>query len=300
VVVFLLVVLVGGSNFVAVSVNVEEMPPFWSAGIRFLGGAVILLGIMRWRRTPTPRGRDLVVSVAFGGLYFGAFYALLYWALQRVPAGVGSLVISAAPLLTLLLAVAHSLERLNGRTLVGGLLAVLGIALVSGPSVGKEVAVGGLVALVGAAICLAEAEVIVKAYAHAGPIPTNAIGMIVGSVLLLATSLIVGESWALPTRPESWVTLMYLIPAGTFTLVGVLYVLTVWSASATAFATVLFPVVAVGLDAVLGRTAITAPMVGGGVVVVAGVWIGIARKGQFAFVQALMSVRPGGTSSRPD
>ena len=40
--VFLLVVVIGGANAVAIRFAVAELPPFWGAALRFGGGAVAL------------------------------------------------------------------------------------------------------------------------------------------------------------------------------------------------------------------------------------------------------------------
>ena len=54
---FVLVVLIGGSNFVAVRFSNRELPPFWGAGLRFAIAGALLLLFARWRRIPLPRGR---------------------------------------------------------------------------------------------------------------------------------------------------------------------------------------------------------------------------------------------------
>ena len=51
--------------------------------------------------------------VVYGLLGFAGAYGCLYWALQEVPAGIGAVVLAVGPLLTLLLAVAHGMERLS-------------------------------------------------------------------------------------------------------------------------------------------------------------------------------------------
>ena len=52
--VFALIVLVGGSNFVAVRFSNRELPPFFGAGIRFVGASLFLLAERRCRAAPSP------------------------------------------------------------------------------------------------------------------------------------------------------------------------------------------------------------------------------------------------------
>src|SRR5258708_12777201 len=83
--VFLLVVIVGGSNFVAVRFSNRELPPFFGAGIRFVGASLLLLALSRAMRLRLPRGRALLAALAFGPFPFGISYPLPYSGLQPPP-----------------------------------------------------------------------------------------------------------------------------------------------------------------------------------------------------------------------
>lgn len=274
-VLFAILVLIGGANFVAVGVNVVELAPLWGAGLRFgVAGALFLL-VMALRRLAFPRGSALVGTLVYGVLGFGVFYGLAYWALQFVPSAMAAIVVSAAPLITLLLAVAHSLERFQWRGALGALVAVAGITVMYSGSVGRGLTLGPMLALVGATICLAESSVVAKRYTASSPVVTNAIGMTTGALMLLALSALTGEAWVLPTATETWVSLIYLIVVGSLALFAVfLTVLRRWTASGSSYATVLFPVVTVLLAAWLRQEPITGAVVGGGLLVASGVWFG--------------------------
>ena len=83
---------------------------------------------------------------------------------------------------------------------------------------------------------------IIKGYPMGDPTSTNAIATGAGALVLLALSLLLGESHVLPVRPETWSALGYLILFGTALLfVLILFVLKRWTASATSYITVLFP-----------------------------------------------------------
>jgi drug/metabolite transporter (DMT)-like permease len=106
----------------------------------------------------------------------------------------------------------------------------------------------------------------------------NAVGMTTGAVLLLIGSLLVGEPMALPERMATWVALAYLVAVGSV-LVFVLYlvVLRQWSASRAAYTFVLIPIVTVVLSAWLDDEPIGAGLVLGGLLVLAGVYVGALR-----------------------
>src|SRR5207237_9168068 len=83
--VFVAVVLIGGSNFVAVRFSNRELPPFWGAGLRFAIAGTLLVVFAWWRHIPLPLGRALPGVVIFGVLNFGVTYALAYWGLLEAP-----------------------------------------------------------------------------------------------------------------------------------------------------------------------------------------------------------------------
>lgn len=270
---FLVMVLLGGANFVAVRFSNAELPPFWGAGSRFIISALILALIGIALRVPFPRGRTLVGAGLYGVFGFGAFYALAYVGLQEASAGSGAVLLSLAPLTTFLLAFVQGQERFRWRALIGSLVAVAGIVVMFGAPGG--VPIGSVVAFLGAAVAVGEAGVIAKWFPKAHPVSMNAVAMGVGSVLLLVLSRIAGESWELPARTATLTAFVYLILLGSVGLfVLYLFILKRWTASRTAYAFVLFPVVASLLGLWLEGDPITPALALGGIIVLGGVYIG--------------------------
>ena len=275
---FLVMVVLGGANFVAVRFSNVELAPFWGAGSRFVLAAVLLGLIGLALRLPFPRGRTLGGAILYGLLGFGVFYALAYVGLQGASAGSGAVLLSLAPLTTFLLAFAQRQERFRWRALIGALVALAGIVVMFGAPGG--VPLGSVLAFVGAAVAWGEAGVIAKWFPDdAHPVTMNAVAMGVGSALLLVMSLIAGESWELPTLSATWTALIYLILLGSVGLfVLYLYILRSWSASRAAYAFVLFPVVASLLGLWLEGDPITPALALGGVIVLGGVYIGALHR----------------------
>ncbi|HEX2030014.1 MAG TPA: DMT family transporter, partial [Actinomycetota bacterium] len=116
---------------------------------------------------------------------------------------------------------------------------------------------------------------IAKWFPKAHPVTMNAVGMAFGSALLIALSLLRGERWIVPQGAATWAVQIYLITIGSVGLfVLYLFVLKRWTASRTAFAFVLFPVVAATLGAWLLADPLTLSLAIGAVVVLAGVYVG--------------------------
>ena len=122
---------------------------------------------------------------------------------------------------------------------------------------------------------MAEGAVVFKLFPRSHPVATNAVAMATGTVPLVILSLLAGEQWSLPTTSSSWAALGYLVIIGSF-VVFHLYVevLARWTASAASYAFLLIPVVTVVIAAWLAGDVITTSFVIGGVVVLAGVWLG--------------------------
>lgn len=272
---FFATVLIGGTNFVAVKFSNAELPPMYGAAVRFAAAAVLFFAIAGIRRMRLPRGAALVGAVIYGALAFGLSYALLYYALTGVSAGTTSVVLSSVPLTTLVLAVVHRQERFTVRGIIGGLLAVAGIAILSYRTFGGDVPLLPLLAAIGGAVVIAESTVIVKAFPKSHPITTNAVGTAVGAVGLFAASVAFRENWVVPQLARTWVVLVYLSIVGSVALFGLfLFIIKRWTASASVYVLTLMPVVAVTLGALVADEAITPEVVAGGALVILGVYVG--------------------------
>jgi len=274
------VILIGGSNFVAVRFSNAELPPFWGAAIRFIPASLLLFISLAIWRIPVPRGAALVGAAIFGALNFGVSYAFLYFGLQKAPAATASVIQALLPLFAFLLALAHGLERFRIRGLIGALIATAGIAVVFIDQLRADVPAVYLLAIVGGAAAGAEAGVVAKRFPRTHPLSTNAVGMLVGAAILLILSLIAGEAHPLPQRPETILTIAYLATIGAIGLFGLfLFVLGRWTVSASAYALVVMPLVATALGALLRGEAVSASFFVGAVIVALGVYIGALSKG---------------------
>jgi drug/metabolite transporter (DMT)-like permease len=271
---FFMVVLIG-SNLVAIRFSNRELAPFWGAALRFFAAAALLGVVVAAMRLPVPRGRQLQGALAFGALNFAAFFALAYWALQELPAAIAGVMFGAVPLLTFFLAILHRQERFRWRSLLGGLVAVAGIAVMVRAPVNADVPLLNLVAMFGAAVCAAEVGIIARHFREVHPVVMNAIGMTVGAVVLLALSFVAVEQKVLPTLPTTLWSLAYLIlPGSCGVFLLYLFILKTWTASAASYEFVIAPIIAALLAAWLLDEQLTAQVGLGGAVVLAGVYVG--------------------------
>jgi len=272
---FVAVVLILGTNFVAVRFSNKELAPFWGAGLRFGGASLLLFAAAGLRRLPVPRGRALLGALIFGVLAFGGSYALVYWGMVRVPAGLASVVMASTPLITFVLALLQRQEPFRWRELLGGLVALLGMTVMFAGHIGAGVPLISLLSVTAGAGFFAEAGILVKEFPTGHPIATNAIAMGVGTAILLSASLLAREPHIVPRYTSTWVALAYLVIFGSSTAYMLyLFVLKRWPASVTAFQFVLFPLVAISLGAWLAHEPVTRPLIAGAVLVLVGVYAG--------------------------
>jgi drug/metabolite transporter (DMT)-like permease len=273
-------VVIGGANFVAVSMSNMELPPLFGATLRFGLASLLVLLIARGRGVPLPRGRAAQGAVLYGLLGFGASYALLYYALVGLPAGTAAVIVAAAPLFTLMMAVVLGQERLSPRGVAGGILAVAGIALLSAGTLAGDVTGSYLLAALLGTVAIALSAIVAKAYAGVHPLQMNAMGMVAGTILLAVSSVALGEAWSLPTERQTWLAVLWLVVLGSVGLFQLfLYVVRRWTASATVYAVAAMPVVAVGLGALMLDQPVTVEMLVGGLMVMGAVYVGaISRR----------------------
>jgi drug/metabolite transporter (DMT)-like permease len=289
---FLASAVLAGGNGVSIRFSNRELAPLWGAGLRFALAAALLLAVMAVRRLAFPHGRALTGALLYGTLNFGAAFALAYYALVRLHAGLGQTLLALVPLATLLLAVAQHQEPLRAAAVAGTFLALAGVAVISQGAVGASVPLASLLAAVASAVCIAQAAVLVRRFPPVHPVTMNAVGMTTGAALLLAGSALAGEPHLLPQQAATWAAVGYLVVIGSV-VVFVLYlvVLRHWAASRAAYGFVLIPFVTVLLSAWLDNEPLGLGLLVGGLLVLAGVYVGALRPtGQPS--------TPGGTAPR--
>ena len=275
---FLTSALLAGGNGVGIRFSNRELAPLWGAGLRFSLAAALLVAMMAVLRLALPRGAALIGALVYGVLNIGAGFALAYYALVRIHAGLGQILLALVPLATLLLAVLQRQERFHIRALVGTLVALAGIMVISRAPLGEAVPLLSVLAALGSALCIAQAAVLVRRFPPVHPVTMNAVGMATGAALLVVGSVLAGEPTALPERAATWVAVGYLVAVGSI-VAFVLYVVVLqhWTASRAAYLFVLVPVVTVVLSAWLDDEPVGAELVLGGLLVLAGVYVGALR-----------------------
>jgi drug/metabolite transporter (DMT)-like permease len=128
------VYIVWGSTYLAIRFAIETIPPFISAGIRFLVSGLILYTWRRLSGDPAPRKIEWRSAAIVGLLLLLGGNGGLVWAEQRIPSGIASLFIATAPLWMVLIdSLRPGGKRAGLLTWVGVLLGFVGIVLLANP-----------------------------------------------------------------------------------------------------------------------------------------------------------------------
>ena len=217
---FFAIYVVWGSTYLAIRYAVETIPPLIVAGVRHSIAGIALLA-WAWMRGYRPTRREWKASVVLGIFYFVIGHGSLHWAETVVPSGLAALLIASEPIwIAVMAAVVSHGERLTGKTVIGLLLGITGVALL----MGDEAASGNRAVLIGSiAILLGTLSWSVGVmYSRTSSLPRNALaraGMpeIVGAGILLIIAGLTGEFSGFHLAAvslRSGLSLLYLITFG--------------------------------------------------------------------------------------
>ena len=214
----------------------------------------------------------------YGSLIFGGAFSFVYYAFVRIHAGLGQTLLALVPLATLLLAVLQRQERLRLAAVVGTLFSVAGIGVISGLSGGESVPVLSPAGGAGRRAVLRPGDGGCPALPTRPPGDGERRRDGRGRGDPRRALLLLKQSIVLPEDGATWLALAYMVVLGSGP-VFVLYVVVVrlWSASRAAYSFVLIPLVAILLSAWIDEEPIGAELLVGGLLVLAGVYIGALR-----------------------
>ena len=269
-----------GATFLAIRVAVQEIPPFFASGVRFLiaGGALYLFMRVRGESAPTaPQWRAIAVIAL---CMFVATYGALFWAEQFVPSGVTSVIEATLPITTIVLEVfvfrQQPFEWRMGAAVVLGFLGIVWLLLPGGQSFSwlpcLVILGGGTVWSLGA--------VLTRSMPRPRSLPLTAgAQMMLGGATLLVLSQLTGE---LQTAPHislrAALALLYLIVGGSLLgFTAYVWLLARMPATRVASHAYVNPLVALALGYFAAGETLTLQMVLASGVVVASVFLLLAR-----------------------
>lgn len=277
--------VIWGSTWIAIKFGVEAVPTFLSATLRFVVASAVLLVVAGALRRKLPRTRtEWVATALVGVILFTGDYGLIYWAeANGVPSGLTAVLFATMPLLTAL--AANGLlrqEPLTAQKLIGILIAFGGVVLIFRGQLGSAGATLFLpmLAVVGAAACAGVGTVIIKGWAHdIDAVTFNGLAMAAGAAGLAIISLASGEPWAIPSWPAGFAPILYLALIGSVVaFVTYKWLLGHLDATSASFLTLITPIVALFLGALLASETLELVDAIGTAVTLLGIYVSVSKR----------------------
>jgi len=252
----LTIYVIWGSTYLGIRIALESFPPLFMGALRFLIAGALLFAFLRLRGTPTPNRKEWLGAAALGCLLLVGGNGGVTYAEQWISSGLAALAIGTMPLWAALFAGLWGRWPTRFEWLGLG-LGFVGIVLLNMESNIQGNPLGAVVLFL-SPVCWAFGSVLSRHLVIPGGLMASAAEMLIGGVVCLLLSLVLGERIVVPVTTRSLLALGYLIVFGSILAFSAyLYLLKrVRPALATSYAYV-NPVVAVGLGVGLAGEQIT-------------------------------------------
>ena len=290
----LVLYLVWGSTYLAISIAVETLPPFLMAAIRFsLAGLILLVWSVarEGRDFLVPTRRQVRDSSIVGALLIGGGMGMVAFGEQWVPSGITALLIATMPVWVAVLGRLVLGERLPGVAVVGIVMGFVGVAILVGPTAfGGTGALEpiGLAAILFSPIAWSSGSLFAshRADLPRQPLVNTGVQMVFGGIVLTVMAALTGEFGRFDPAAvsvESLLALGYLLVLGSlvaYTVYG--WMLTVAPLPLVATYAYVNPIVAVILGSIILSEPIDTRTVVAGAVIILSVAVIVTARGRMS------------------
>lgn len=251
---FFAIYVIWGSTYMFNKIAVGELAPFMLASVRFITAGLLIFIIASILGISIKINKRQLINTTIAGFLFLTFgNGLAVWALKYVDSGFAALIISAQPLMILLLMRIHQGKKIKLMSVIGVILGIVGIYLLIGQQevLAKENAVIGILMIVACMFGWAYGSLFVgKAELPPNYFVNTGYQMVSGGLMLVFVSLLIGEPWSLPTTWSSdvQISMLLLILLGSIVaFTSFNYLLKIVSPEKVATSTYVNPIVALFL-----------------------------------------------------
>lgn len=266
-----------GASFLFVRITSPAIGPVLTADLRMLIAGLALAAWFRaigfdaqWRRW----WRQYLIT---GLLTSAAPFLLFAYAALSLPAGLMSVINASSPIWGALLSAWLLRERLSARGIAGLAIGVAGVALVTRPEAGGELAVLPVLAAIGAAVCYGLAATYMRRWANDVPSRGMALGTQLAGAALLAPLLGVAPPTAMPSAFVAACLLAMGLVCGSVAYLLYFRLVADIGAAGALTVTYLIPIFGVAWGALFLGEAISPLMLGGAALVLLGTFF-VLRK----------------------
>ena len=215
----ILVAIIWGLSFVAARIVLETLTPVLLATVRFIIASIIFLPVLIIKRDLEIKitRRDIQELVVLGFLSISIYFWLQYTGVQLAGAGISALlVVGLIPIITGFAASFILKERFMSFKVVGTILGLLGVSLITVPSLFVENFDRrfyiGVASLLGNTVCFSLYSTLSRRLIQriGKPALVTAYVTIFGTIALIPMSLTSEWSLIYSLNPFQWISILYL------------------------------------------------------------------------------------------
>ena len=253
---YLLVVSIWGSTWLGIKFQLGRVDPMVSVVYRFVLASLLLVAYCRIRRLPMRFGlRDHGFMALQGACLFSLNYWMFYMAELHLTSGIVSVTFSTIVLFNILNGAVFLGSPIRPGVVVGALVGIVGIGLVFWPELSvfslADTGFAGLLLCVGATLLASFGNILsARHQQHRLPVvQTNAFGMAYGALLMAVVALLTGRGFDFDPGAGYVASLVYLAVFGSIVAFGCyLTLIGRIGADRAAYATLIFPIIALLLS----------------------------------------------------
>lgn len=295
-----------GTTYLAIAIAIQEIPPFISGAVRFLLAGLVMYAWLRWREPCLLANVDLKMAALTGVLLSGIGNGFVVWAQQGIPSGIAALIVTAVPVIVLLLDWAFFSKRAPTRqALIGTTIAVVGVVAIVTHTRSLSSAVHPLylISLLAATVGWSFGTLIQKRVVQPGTVLSfTCAQMVFGGLCQLCMSVVDREWTDFDPSVVTWssvAAVAYLIVFGSILALNCyLWLLTKVPAPKVATYALVNPVVALLLGALVLSERLTGLAVAAAVLVLVGVGL-VLFQGVFSPSRLVSFITRWGSKASP-
>jgi drug/metabolite transporter (DMT)-like permease len=284
---FFSIYVIWGSTYLLNKIAVSQLPPFMLASVRFTMAGILIFILCSLLGIPLKiKMENFKNTVIAGFLFLTLGNGIVVWALKFVDSGFAALVISAQPLIILLMMRILQNKKIKPMSVLGVILGILGIYLL----ISQEQLIADRQAITG--VCMIFLCMLSWSYGSLfvarAPLPANyflntGYQMFTAGILLMVSSLLLGERWIPPTEwgsPVLFAMLLLILFGSIVAFTSFNYLLKRVSPEKVATSTYVNPIVALILGWYFLDEVITVQSVVAAAILLTGVYfINTSKKG---------------------
>jgi len=248
---FFAIYIIWGSTYLLNKISVSQLPPFFLASVRFLFASMIIFIIAKSLGISLSISKKQLLNTTIAGFLFltmGNGLAVL--ALKYLDSGFAALEISAQPLVILIMMRVFQGKTIKLMSYIGVVLGFIGIFLLVSQKeiINKEGQILGMILIFVCMLSWAYASIFVgKADLPKNSFVNTGYQMLTGGIMLGIISLVLNESWSLPTtwHPEvQWAMIGLIVFGSIIAFTSFNYLLKEVSPEKVATSTYVNPIIA--------------------------------------------------------